>query len=67
MANESTPKKFTVDPQVRAAVLKNHGGWGGADDEAIDRLWRSLDEKTQAKYLESLQEKEEKADDSSQP
>lgn len=52
---------------IRQAITKNRGGWEKADKPALLAIWRSLDEKTQAQYLESLQEKEAKADDRTQP
>jgi hypothetical protein len=40
-----------LDPKIRAAVERNHGGFDKADDAAVRRLWDSLDKQTQQRYL----------------
>lgn len=44
---------------IRAAVVKNHGGFAQADDAAVLRLWQALEESTQQRYLAASQEKDE--------
>ncbi len=36
-------------------MRKNRGGWEKAADEAILRLWHSLDVETRAAYLKSVE------------
>ena len=43
--------------QIRSAVEANRGGLTNVTDSQIMRLWRSLDEATQQKYLDSVKQK----------
>ena len=44
--------------EIREAVTANRGGLGGADDEQIMMIWRSLDKTVQEKYQEKIKRKE---------
>jgi len=43
---------------IRQAVLANRGGLQNATNPEIMTIWRSLDEQTQEKYLQSINKKQ---------
>jgi len=47
-------KKKGIDPNIRKMVCANHGGFDGADDDAILTIWNHLDETTKKRYAEKL-------------
>lgn len=46
--------------KIREAVLTNRTGLKNARDEQIMIIWRTLDEQTRKKYLESINERKKK-------
>ncbi len=42
---------------IRKAIIKNRGGFEKASDGQIMIIWKSLDEPTQQKYLQSVSPK----------
>ena len=45
--------------QICEAIRKNRGGHANTSDAGLMMIWRSLDEGTQKKYLDSIKKKGE--------
>ena len=43
--------------QIRSAVCKFRGGWEGAPDADLLRLWATLNDETRAQYLAGVVER----------
>jgi len=41
---------------IKAAILKNRGGFDNASDDQIMTIWSMLDSDTKAAYLDSVKE-----------
>lgn len=41
----------TIDPRIKAAIVRNCGGWSDATPGELLAKWASLDEDTKARYL----------------
>lgn len=48
--------KKKIDKDIKAAILKNRGGFQQASDAQIMKIWGILDAETKRQYLESVKE-----------